>query len=390
MRILHVTDCYLPRLGGIETHVHDLVLQQRAAGHDARILTATPGAGTDSPDPGWVHRVAPDARITTWATLLTPTHLREVLADAEPDVVHVHASVLSPLATATARQAAARGLPTLVTIHSMWSRLGVLPAVARSSLGLGNWPVHWSAVSDVAAEPLRRMLGPDVAVDVLPNAVDPGFWKVDAAPPDLATIVSVMRLARIKRPLPLARMLRQVRDDIPAGLPLRAVIIGEGPQRAALQRYLDRNRMSGWVELAGRLDRTSIRDRFARASVYVAPAELESFGIAALEARCAGLPVVASSQGGVGEFITSEVDGLLAATDREMAAAMAHLVMNEPRRTAIAEHNRTVEPELGWPAACTRSLEAYERAACVARVSRRRPHARATLLTTGPHRSSRR
>src|ERR1700726_4568638 len=47
MRIAHVSDCYLPRLGGIELQVHDLAERQAAAGHEVTVITTTAG-----PDPG--------------------------------------------------------------------------------------------------------------------------------------------------------------------------------------------------------------------------------------------------------------------------------------------------------------------------------------------------
>ena len=46
MRVLHVTDAYLPRLGGIEMHVHDLARAQAAAGDEVDIITVTRGRGT--------------------------------------------------------------------------------------------------------------------------------------------------------------------------------------------------------------------------------------------------------------------------------------------------------------------------------------------------------
>src|SRR5437868_1545383 len=52
VRILQVSDCYLPRLGGIEVQVADLVRMQREAGHEVEVATATRG----EPLPG-VHRV---------------------------------------------------------------------------------------------------------------------------------------------------------------------------------------------------------------------------------------------------------------------------------------------------------------------------------------------
>jgi glycosyltransferase involved in cell wall biosynthesis len=353
MRILHATDCYLPRLGGIETHVADLVDQQRSEGHDARVLTPT-AAGPDPADPDWVTRVA---------------SLRNRAADplARADVVHAHVSVISPFAFGIARRAASRGVPTLVTVHSLWSHLGVLPALGGTVAGLADWPVQWSAVSEAAAAPVRRALGTGVSVLVLPNAVDPARWRVAPRPAAGApTIFSVMRFARTKRPLALARMLREVRAQLPEGAPLRAVLIGDGPQRPPVERYLERHAMRDWVELPGRLSRAAIREAYADAGLYVAPAERESFGIAALEARCAGLPVVASSHGGVGSFITPGVHGWLADDDDAMVRAMVRLLTDRDGTAAIEAHNRVAPHDLDWPAASARALDAYARAARVA------------------------
>jgi glycosyltransferase involved in cell wall biosynthesis len=382
VRILHVTDCYLPRLGGIEMHVHDLVERQRRSGHDARILTSEPQSPLGTPDPGWVRRVPLAAPTALLRSVFATADLTAPLEQAGADAVHVHVSVLSPFAAAAAWRAATLGLPTVVTVHSLWSSLGVLPGLAGAALRLREWPVLWSAVSDRAAAPLRTMLGPEVPVVVLPNAVDAADWTVRQVPAGVPTIVSVMRLAPRKRPLPLARMLRQVRAGLPQQSPLRAVVIGDGPQRAPLERYLDRHAMRDWVELPGRLDRAAIREAYAGSTLYVAPALLESFGIAALEARCAGLPVVASSHGGVGEFITHGLDGALVPSDSEMVAAMVRLLTDVPYRRAVTAHTRAVVPDLGWAVACERSLASYRQAALVAAAAPR-PGSRSTPLTTG-------
>lgn len=367
MRIVHVTDCYLPRLGGIEMHVHDLAERQRHAGHDARVLTSEAAAYDGPPDPPWVTRVRTDAPATSLRSLLAAGGLADELRALDPDVVHTHVSVLSPVATASAWQATRLGIPAVVTAHSLWSSLGVLPPLAGAALGLDQWPVMWSAVSTRAAESLRGLVGRRVPVRVLPNAVDPADWAIDRAagldPLGVTTIVSVMRLVRRKRPLALARMLRQVRAALPADVPLRAVIIGDGPLRAPLERYLTRHRMSSWVELPGRLERGEIREAFAAGSVYVAPALLESFGIAALEARCAGLPVVASARGGVGDFVTPGLDGHLPADDAGMVRDLVRLVADPDHLARLTEHTRRVVPDLGWDAAVAQSLEAYHQAA---------------------------
>ena len=378
MRIVHVTDCYLPRLGGIELHVRDLATRQRDQGHGAHILTLTPADAANPVDPPWVHRVAESG-----ARPLGPSRvlagLERALTGLRPDVVHVHVSVFSPFATMAAHIAGSLGLPTLVTVHSMWTPLGPLPGWARSTMRLHRWPVVWSAVSSAAAAPVERMLGAGHPVHVLPNAVEPADWRLPALRDparrdgsESLTILSVMRLTRVKRTLPLASMLRQVRDAT-GGLDVRAVIIGDGPQRGALVRYLRRHDLEGWVTLAGRLDREAIRGHLDHASVFWAPAELESFGIAPLEARTRGLPVVASSRSGVGEYITHGREGLLGSTDEAMVHHVIELLRDDHLRTTITDHNTRVPPRQDWEEACRRTEELYAVAGALVGVTP--PHA---------------
>jgi glycosyltransferase involved in cell wall biosynthesis len=75
---------------------------------------------------------------------------------------------------------------------------------------------------------------------------------------------------------------------------------------------------------------------------------LESFGLAALEARCVGLPVVGRSHSGVTEFVRDGVEGLLADSDAEMADRLRVLVDDAALRGQISEHNRTVASPMTW------------------------------------------
>jgi glycosyltransferase involved in cell wall biosynthesis len=129
-----------------------------------------------------------------------------------------------------------------------------------------------------------------------------------------------------------------------------------------MERLMSRHGLTGWVELTGRLDRDQLRDVYRRADVFVAPARLESFGIAALEARTAGLPVVAMARAGIREFVLPEVEGLLADGDRGMAAAITRLAVDASLRTSIAAHNRAVLPSMTWPSVLERCEAAYRRA----------------------------
>ena len=343
MRIAHVTDCYLPRMGGIERQVYSLAAAQQAAGHDVTVLTSVPGTPDGAESLDGVRVLRPDLPGSRPGAIRYQTSLRGRQVADGYDLVHAHLSTFSPLAFVAAGAATRAGVPTVTTLHSLWSYATPIFRGSDAALGWRSWPIAWTAVSNVAAGALGRVLRPGTEISVLPNGVDPRLWQLPARPPRdprRVVIVSVMRLAARKRPGQLLRMLRAVRDRVPADVDLRAQIIGDGPQRQPLADYLRRHRMSDWVELAGQLDQPAIRDRFADADLYVSPATLESFGIAALEARCAGLPVLAYAGTGVSDYITSGRNGVLVDSDSRLVAELARLVCSPAARAELAGHSQ--------------------------------------------------
>src|SRR5206468_4260912 len=84
-----------------------------------------------------------------------------------------------------------------------------------------------------------------------------------------------------------------------------------------------------------------VKALLATSHFFVLPSKLEAFGIAALEARAAGLPVIAMREGGVGEFIGHGKEGLLAADDAQLADSILRLCVDELLRETRAEPNRT-------------------------------------------------
>jgi glycosyltransferase involved in cell wall biosynthesis len=171
-----------------------------------------------------------------------------------------------------------------------------------------------------------------------------------------------MRLAKRKRPIPLMRVMRQVRSLVPTAVPISLEILGEGPDRGSLERYLEEHGMTSWVSLPGRVPRASVRERYASADVYISPARLESFGIAALEARTSGLPVVARSGSGVGEFVEDGVNGFLTDDDASMAVALTRLASDDALRTRMRAHNLDLAPAQDWPRVAELAEAEYLRA----------------------------
>ena len=143
---------------------------------------------------------------------------------------------------------------------------------------------------------------------------------------------------------------------------MRLVLFGEGPERRRLERYLARHDMTGWADLPGRVSREELRQAYWASDVYLTPARLEAFGIAALEARTAGLPVGARRDTGVGDFVVDGVNGLLGDTDDDLARALARLLSDPGLRRKLADHNRAEPPPQEWSAVAALAEEEYRRA----------------------------
>ena len=367
MRIAHVTDCYLPRMGGIERQVHGLATAQLAAGHEVTVITSVPAvassavAGSAVAGSAVASSAVASSAVASSAdglpadglTVVRPASAggrpgsirylaslrgRQAVARGGYDLVHVHASTFSPMGYLAAGAASRSGVPTVVTLHSLWSYATPIFRGFDTALDWRRWPITWTAVSTAAADALSRVLRPGTEISVLANGVRPEVWRLPRRPrdPQRVVIVSVMRLAARKRPLQLLKVLRAARAQVPADISITVQVIGAGPQREAMLSYLTRHRMTGWVELTGQLDQPAILERFADADLYVSPATLESFGIAALEARCAGLPVLAFAGTGVADFIQHGHNGLLVRSDEELAAAVASLARSPHARAELA------------------------------------------------------
>lgn len=371
MRIAHVTDGYLPRMGGIERQVEGLTRAQAALGHQVEIITSVAPGDRRSAVPV-IGPSRPGGRAGSIRYLATFTGRDTVLA-GDYDLVHVHASIWSPLGWLTAASTIKGGIPTVVTAHSFWSWATPIFRGFDVALDWRRWPITWTAVSRVAAAALADVVRPGEPVAVLANGIDPELWRPRRLPrrPDRVVLVSVLRLAARKRPVHLLKMLRAVRDRTPAGIAIEVKIVGDGPKRPALEAYLRRHRMADWVQLTGQLDQPAIRRVFDDADLYISPATLESFGIAALEARCAGLPVIAFAGTGVSDFIAHDRNGLLVGSDAEMVEAIARLVREPPARDRLTRHNLSTECGFGWPSVLSACEDVYRRA--FVRVGRQPP-----------------
>lgn len=371
MRIVHVADSFPPDVGGIERQVETLARRQLSEGHDVTVITAVA-------DTGPVDRDIPVARAASgrWLTVAFPWRnhamVRQILDRGDVDIVHAHFTVISPLAIFVTREASRRGIPVAVTVHSLWWKVAIATRVSTLPFGWGRMRAAWSAVSSVAAQHVHRTLRGVDEVSVLPNLIDTPWWKnqgpMRAADGEIRMVL-VGRLKKRKHVDEFIDVLAQVRQRVPVGTRVKVSILGDGPRQKDLQKQVERLGLSDWVSLLGYHPSEEIRAMCHDADVFVASSRQEAFGIAALEARSAGLPVLGYRRNGLSDFITDGVDGLLVTDAAAMVEAIVTLVDDPQELDRLRTNAAALPPGVSPQDAVRAETNLYERA-CAMRTGR--------------------
>ncbi len=233
----------------------------------------------------------------------------ETLArEIEFDVIHVHDWMTFPAGIAVRNIS---GKPLVVHIHSTeFDRSGsnVNPAVCtieREGLQTAD---KVFAVSDLTRNKIidNYHIRPEKVITVY-NAVEPceldgkfGFQEEFR----VKTVSFLGRITMQKGPeyfIEAARLVLQKRRDI------RFVMAGKGDLRDAMIRLVAELNISEHFEFPGFLEDSQVTELFQMSHVFVMPSVSEPFGIVALEAIQAGLPVVISNQSGVSEILKNAI-----------------------------------------------------------------------------------
>jgi glycogen synthase len=368
VRVAIASDWFAPRRGGIEGQLLQLAERLGARGHTVSVLTSTPGATAGK---------AFDVRRLDVMTLpklqlaVSPALISELRDELRRgyDLVHAHVSVVSPVGYVAAAVARSVGLPTVLTFHSVLRLKAFLLSTVNAAADLAASATVWTAVSELVASQARRALsGADVTV--LPNGIDLAYWqgaraRSRATRSDEVALVSTMRLHRKKRPMQLVRAFARAMSRSKTAA--RLLIIGDGPERTALEREihdLGLHEGKARVALLGWLEPESVRPVYGDADGFLLASTRESFGIAALEARAAGLPVIAMASGS-SDFLRDDTNALICADDAELTAAIARFVADPDLRTRLAAGTTAGSAELeryDWSAVLAQHETTYQRA----------------------------
>jgi len=207
-----------------------------------------------------------------------------------------------------------------------------------------------TAVSESLRQDTLRVLGIQRDVRVIPNFLDcqefrrqpdPEFREW-ACPSDRfdALVVHISNFRPVKRVWAVLDVFRRIR----AGARIRLAMIGDGPDRAEIERQVEHEGLAGVVEFVG--ERHDFMRWLSAADLMLLPSSQESFGLAALEAMACEVPVVASRVGGLPEVVeegvngflrpVGDVDGMAEAALRILSdSALAARMAEAARRTAV-------------------------------------------------------
>jgi len=172
-------------------------------------------------------------------------------------------------------------------------------------------------------------------------------------PPDAVLVGGVGHLRREKNPVRLVEALAAMEA------PAHALLLGDGPERAAVERRRDELGLVDRVHLVGH--REDPQPYYAAMDVFAIPSDTEQMPVALLEAMACGLPVVSTDVGDVRHMLPeSQADLVVPLAGREtargLAAALDTLVADEALRTSLGHANRVqVEERYSFPT----MLEAY-------------------------------
>jgi glycosyltransferase involved in cell wall biosynthesis len=239
--------------------------------------------------------------------------LRALARRVRPDVVQINSSkagVLARLALAGTR------IPSVYTAHG-WAFSGrtgkagmVYTLAERASAPLGDAIVCVSAWDRGLA--LDRRVGRPRALHVIHNGIEAPPAPYDRGPwPERPLLACTARLAPPKDLLTLL-------EALAAEPAFRLRVIGDGPDRAAIEQRRDRLGLQHRVELLG--ERADVPDQLREVDAFVLPTLWEGLPYSILEAMAAALPVVASRVGGIPEEVVDGETGYL--VERQDAVAL--------------------------------------------------------------------
>ncbi len=316
--------CY-PTYGGSGVVATELGIELSALGHEIHFISYSQPFRLSGRDGGVFYHEVPVSSYPLFEfppyDLALASRMAEVAEFNELDLLHVHYAIPHSVSALLARQMlAVRGqrLPFVTTLHGTDI---TLVGLDRSYLPITRYSIQESdgvtSISQYLKDKTLADFGITREIAVVPNFVNCDVYApvrdeaVRAAArkhlvgTDEPILIHLSNFRPVKRVVDVVKVFAQVTHVIPSQL----VLVGDGPDRSAAEWLAHDLNIQSRVHFLGKQDR--VNELLPLADLMLMPSQLESFGLAALEAMACKVPSIATRVGGVPELIDDGETGLL-------------------------------------------------------------------------------
>jgi len=365
--------CY-PTYGGSGIVATELGLELANRGHEVHFITY---ANPIRLDPGTPRIHYHEVEVSTYPLFQFPPYslalasrMAEVAEHYRLDLLHVHYAIPHSIAALLAQQMLEpRRLPFVTTLHGTDI---TLVGADRSYHRITRFSIeHSDGVTSVSEYLKRRTL--EVfrvrnRIRVITNFVNCDLYQPDPerrargglAPQGEKVLLHLSNFRPVKRVSDCIRILAEVRRQAPAHL----VMVGDGPEYTPAQNLAEELGVEKHVTFLGK--QSHVERLIPLAHVLLLPSELESFGLAALEAMACGVPPVATRVGGLPELVTHGADGFLEPVGdiRAQAARVIELLTDPALYSRISAAARLTAQTRFCSTLIITQYESYYREVC--------------------------
>lgn len=342
--------CY-PTYGGSGVVATELGLELAAIGHEVHFITYSQPFRLTGREHSIFYHEVPVSNYPLFEyppyDLALATRMSEVAAYYQLDLLHVHYAIPHSISAYLARQMLAernRRLPFVTTLHGTDI---TLVGLDHSYLPITRFGIDQSdgvtAISSYLREKTLQEFRTKREIEVIPNFVNCDVYtplspelreagRAAYAEPGEKILVHLSNFRPVKRAVDAVEIFAKVAQEIPA----RLLLIGDGPDRSTAEWLARKKGIQERIHFLGK--QPNVSDLLPLADLMLMPSELESFGLAALEAMACRVPTIATAVGGVPELIQDGVNGRLfpvGAVD-EMAQSAIELLSDDRKHETMA------------------------------------------------------
>jgi L-malate glycosyltransferase len=347
--------CY-PTYGGSGVVATELGIELAALGHEVHFISYSQPFRLTGRNGGIFYHEVPVSNYPLFEfppyDLALASRMAEVAEYYSLDLLHVHYAIPHSVSALLARQmlnSRGRELPFVTTLHGTDI---TLVGLDRSYLPITRYAIDESdGVTSISAYLKEKTLadfGVKREIAVIPNFVNCNLYEPirdeerreearrQFAEPGEFVLMHLSNFRPVKRVVDVVKVFAGVARELPA----RLVLVGDGPDRSAAEWLAHDLGIQDKIHFLGKQDR--VHALLPLADLMLMPSEMESFGLAALEAMACKAPAIATRVGGVTELIEDGVNGLLfdVGDVDGMTAASIELLSNHDRHQTIRDAAR--------------------------------------------------